>query len=337
MVVALVAAATACGDAAPTRPTPTLVTVGADARGEGRLAIVTSLPLDVGTVVGAFESASGCRVSVQPSGAADLLVLEGTALGDLVDAGDLAALPGDAGGAGDALAPVADGLPAIVDGTRYAVPVAWGADVLLYAPAELPVTPTAGWATLYDPALTGRIVVPDSPLELATAALVVGVGDPYALAPADLQAARHLLERQHPLVRGYWTSPADLGGLFASRKIAVAKARSSVAALVPSGVASLVPAGPTTGWSAWFAEPVRATHPVCAARWLEYVADPIVQTTLARSLGGSPTSNKACDAVGATVCHALRLDDRSLLAAIHLARRPDGYASWRAAWFALRG
>jgi putative spermidine/putrescine transport system substrate-binding protein len=338
-VAALVAVAAACGDGPLPGNPPAVQAAAAGTRPEGALEIATDLSLQASTVSGAFETATGCRVVQRSAGSsADILAVEGPGIGPLVDQGAAAPLPADSGGAGEVIGPLADGLPGLVDGVRYAVPFAWGPDVIAYATTAFATPPAGGWATLFDPAYAGRIVVPDTVLEVATAAVVVGAGDPYALTPADLDAAGRLLARQRPLVREYLTSSADLAGLFASGRVVVAQTRVAVAdALASDGVATELPAGATTGWSAWWVEAAHARHPACARLWLAFAADPLVQATLAATVGGAPASSRACEALGTNRCQALRLDDRALLSSISLARRPDLYDAWRATWFGARG
>ena len=186
---------------------------------------------------------------------------------------DVFALSGDSVlslAAADVAAPVPSGadddvLPAVRqagerDGQRFGVPFVWGPELLASRKA-FPTAPMS-FDSLYDPAFAGRIAVPDDPLQVALAALVLGTGDPYALNAADLDAAGQLVQRQRPLVREYWSHLSDLAGLFADGRIVLGQARGKVAAsLAPLGVDATLPDGPALGWSDWFVIAARAPHP----------------------------------------------------------------------------
>ena len=114
------------------------------------------------------------------------------------------------------------------DGRRYGVPFVWGPEYLLAARRAFPVPPTS-YNALFDPAYADQIAVPDDPFQIALAVVVLGARDPYALDSRDLYAAAELISRQRPLVREYWTDPADLGELFADGRIVLGQARGKVA------------------------------------------------------------------------------------------------------------
>ncbi len=142
--------------------------------------------------------------------------------------------------------------------------------------------------------------MPDDPFQIALAAVVLGTSDPYALDARDLDAAAELIRRQRPLVREYWTDPAELAQLFADGRIVLGQARGKVAAdLSGLGISASVPAGPVLGWSTWFVTAADAPHPRCAAKWRNYVLAPNVQITLARAAGGAPAVQAACAHRGA--------------------------------------
>jgi len=237
-----------------------------------------------------------------------------------------------------------DVLPAVrqageQQGQRFGVPFAWGPELLLSSRKAFPTPPTS-FDSLYDPAYAGRIAVPDDPLQIALAALVLGTSDPYALNAADLDAAGQLVQRQRPLVREYWSDPSDLAGLFADERIVLGQAHGKVAAsLAALGVDATLPAGPALGWSDWFVTAARAPHPRCAAKWRNYALSPNVQIALAHEASGSPAVHTACALEGPAACSADHLDDGTLLGALHVARtplEPTGIGAWEQTWGAAR-
>jgi putative spermidine/putrescine transport system substrate-binding protein len=346
LAAAVLATAAACGDDGPAT-TATAPTVDAAAPGEGALQIVAADGLAVEDVVPAFETATGCRVTVDergtsaevaraaPDATTDVFALSGDTVLSLAVAGVAAPVPK---GLDD------DVIPAVRragerDGRRYGVPFAWGPELLLSARRAFPVPPDS-FDSLYDPAYAGRIAVPDDPFQIALAALVLGAGDPYALSAADLDAAGQLVQRQRPLVREYWTDPSDLAGLFADGRIVLGQARGRVAAsLAALGVDATLPPGPALGWSDWFVVSNRAPHPRCAAKWRNYALSPSVQIALAHAATGSPAVRSACDIEGPAACSSDRLDDGALLGTLHVARtplEPTGIGAWEQTWGAAR-
>jgi putative spermidine/putrescine transport system substrate-binding protein len=340
------APAPACGDSG-SGTTTTSPPVDAAAAGEGELRIVTADGIALGDVLPAFETATGCRVTVDAGGSsaevargatdasADVFALSGDAVLSLVAGGVAAPLPRDAD---------SDVLPAVrqageQQGQRFGVPFAWGPELLLSSRKAFPTPPTS-FDSLYDPAYAGRIAVPDDPLQIALAALVLGTSDPYALNAADLDAAGQLVQRQRPLVREYWSDPSDLAGLFADERIVLGQAHGKVAAsLAALGVDATLPAGPALGWSDWFVTAARAPHPRCAAKWRNYALSPNVQIALAHEASGSPAVHTACALEGPAACSADHLDDGTLLGALHVARtplEPTGIGAWEQTWGAAR-
>ena len=270
-----------------------------------------------------------------PSAAADVFAVSGDAVLALAVAG--AAAPVPRGAADDVVAAVQRAGER--DGQRYGVPFAWGPEYLLAARSAFPVPP-ASYDALFDPAYADRIAVPDDPLQIALAALVLGTRDPYALDARDLDAAAELIRRQRPLVREYWSAPADLGALFSDGRIVLSQARGQVATdLAAAGVSASVPTGPVLAWSSWFVTAATAPHPRCAAKWRNYVLAPSVQIVLARAASGAPAVRAACTLEGAVTCAADRLDDEAFLGSLRVARtplQPTGIAAWEQAWSAAR-
>jgi putative spermidine/putrescine transport system substrate-binding protein len=346
LAAVVLATAAACGDGKPA-PAPGAPAADAAAPGEGALHVLAAQGLSVASVVPGFEAATGCRVTVEPQGSSaevvrrasatdvDVFALSGDAVLSLAVAG--AAAPVPKGADDDVIGAVRRAGER--DGRRYGVPFVWGPEFLLATQSTFGVPPTS-YDVLFDPAYAGRIAVPDDPLQIALAALVLGAGDPYALSAADLDAAEELVRRQRPLVREYWSAPADLAGLFADGRIVLGQARGKVATdLAAVGVSATVPAGPALAWSSWFVIAAAAPHPRCAAKWRNYVLAPTVQISLARAASGAPAVRAACAIEGPVACAADHLDDQAFLGSLRVARtplEPTGIAAWEQAWSAAR-
>jgi putative spermidine/putrescine transport system substrate-binding protein len=321
--------------------------VDAAAPGEGALHVLAADGIDLAGVVPDFEAATGCHVTLEPHGSSadivrnatststDVFAVSGDAVLALAVAGVAAPLPR---GADD------DVVTAVrrageQDGRRYGVPFAWGPEFILSARRSFPVPPSS-YDALFDPAYAGAIAVPDDPFQIAVAAVVLGTRDPYALDARDLDAAAELIRRQRPLVREYWTAPADLGELFADGRTVLGQARAKVADdLSGAGVVASVPTGPVLAWSSWFVTAAAAPHRRCAAKWRNYVLAPNVQIALARAASGTPAVRAACLLEGAIPCAADHLDDETFLSSLRVARtplQPTGIAAWEQAWSAAR-
>ena len=338
LAAAVLVTAAACGDDKPAAA-PAAPAVDAGAPGEGSLRVLAADGMDLTPVVPEFEAATGCKVTIEPQGTSaevvrrasdtdvDVFAVSGDSVLSLAVAGAAAPVPK---GADDDVIPAVRRV-AERDGDRYGVPFAWGPEYLLSTRRAFPVPPTS-FDSLYDPAYAGRIAVPDDPLQIAVAAVVLDARDPYALDARSLDAAAELVRRQRPLVREYWSAPADLAALFADGRVVLGQARGKVAAdLSAVGVAATVPAGPALAWSSWLVIAKTAPHPRCAAKWRNYVLGPSTQIALARAASGAPAVRAACAIEGPVSCAVDRLDDEAFLSSLRVARtplEPTGIAAW---------
>ncbi len=346
LAAVVLATAAACGDDQPAAA-PSAPAVDAAAPGEGALQVLAAEGISLAGVASEFEAATGCRVTLERRGSSaeivrnatststDVFAVSGDSVLALAVAGAAATVP--RGADGDVVGPVRRAGER--DGQRYGVPFAWGPEYILAAGRSFPAPPTS-YDALFDPAYAGQIAVPDDPFQIALAAIVLGARDPYALDARDLDAAAELIRRQRPLVREYWTDPADLGQLFADGRTVLGQARGKVAAdLAGLGISATVPTGPVLGWSTWFVTAADAPHPRCAAKWRNFVLAPNVQITLARAVAGAPAVQAACALEGPVACAADRLDDEAFLSSLRVARtplQPTGIAAWEQAWSAAR-
>ncbi|WP_019634875.1 extracellular solute-binding protein [Actinomadura atramentaria] len=247
------------------------------------------------------------------------------------------------------------------DGDVFGVPYLWGANVLMYDARTVPAP--SSWGALYDPdqarRYAGRIVVRDSPLSIADAALYLKasdrklkITDPYSLTPKQLAAVRRLLERQRPSVRDYWTDSADAVSAFAAGGAVLGGGspyQADVLGRAGRGVQTADPSEGVTGWmSAWMIG-ARAAHPNCMYQWLRWTASPDVQAQVAAWSGVAPANPQACSGERAKsgFCDAYRVGDRDRLNGILFARTPSAvcvggpdkgerrctdYVEWSRAW-----
>jgi putative spermidine/putrescine transport system substrate-binding protein len=187
---------------------------------------------------------------------------------------------------------------------RYAVPhgrqaplLLWRADILHAAPAA-----SALWGTSYGP----RLGVYDSAMQIAEAALRLGVRDPYELDRKEFLAAVRLAAEQQAFVGSYWQDEVDAVADFTGGN--------AVAGLVPPRIASLLrqdqvpvrtrqPAISTGRIDVWMLL-ARAPHPGCMYRWLDYILSAKPNAASARFLGAAPATPAACAYMDCAAVHA---------------------------------
>ncbi|WP_329519912.1 extracellular solute-binding protein [Spirillospora sp. NBC_01491] len=142
------------------------------------------------------------------------------------------------------------------DGRFYGVPFTWGSNLLAYDTRTVQPAPSS-WAALFEPEqarrYSGRLIMRDSPLAIAEAALYLKdkerklhIGDPYSLTAKQLDAAGKVLAKQRPHVKEYWQLPADAISAFAGGGTGLggATGRSGDA---PPPASSPLPAPPSSG------------------------------------------------------------------------------------------
>jgi putative spermidine/putrescine transport system substrate-binding protein len=219
-----------------------------------------------------------------------------------------------------------------VDGTVYGVPYLWTAQALLTARGAFPEGAPASWRVLYDATLRGQLAIPDSTLQVAAAARFLGYASPFSLNQTQLAAVGRLLRVQRPLVRLYGNVPTLLA-LLRSGAVVAAAGPPSVARGVASQIEATVPQEGTIGWTDTLLLGVRAKHPHCAYRFLQFVLLPRSQARLAAESGAGPTNPLGCRVAVKQVCQALyRGADAAMLQRVSFAGPPGTAATGRGDW-----
>ena len=209
---------------------------------------------------------------------------------------------------------------------------------MLLARDDVSDGPPKSLRVLWEPARSAVVALPDDPLTLATAALSVGVDDPFSLAASDLASADELLRLAPPGFR--WRSNAGLEQLFRAGEVqlAIGSPRVAIALGGRPQVSATVPSEGAVGLVRALALPARAPHPVCAYRFLSYVLEPRAQAAVAIATGLTPAVRVACGPLGRRRCASLHAKDQ-WGAGIRFAHRPVSPAApwtrWAADWRAL--
>jgi putative spermidine/putrescine transport system substrate-binding protein len=302
----LVATVAACGDASstftstPAGPTTAVVSAPAPPTStvpEGALELAAPPGAFPKRLLARFARASGCEVAVAPwsgdaatgeatlragRGTLDLVAAPAEQVRALALAGVVAPLAtGAIDGRGTIASPLRS-LPAdTVDGRTVALPYAWEPLALLSRDAAFPDGPPTSLRTLWEPARTGTVALPDDPLTLAVAALSVGVDDPFAAAAPDLNAAVELVRVAG--VRRRYAGEAALTALLrtGAATLALGPPRAALALGEHPAVTATVPREGAVGLVRTLALAARAPHRVCAYRFLAYVLEPQAQAAIA--------------------------------------------------------
>ena len=108
------------------------------------------------------------------------------------------------------------------DGQVYFIPTDWGSTAIAYNPEQITAEQVASLDIFLDPALAGRITIPDNVDDAwALAYLATGVTDKNTATEEQFQAAAAWLRQVHPNLRTYWTDPAELAQLMSTGEILV--------------------------------------------------------------------------------------------------------------------
>jgi len=190
-----------------------------------------------------------------------------------------------------------------IGGKHYGVSYEFGPNVLLYSTKVFKKAPTS-WSVLYSKKYSGRITVPDNPIQIADAALYLsktkpslGITDPYELTQSQFNASVSLLKSEHPLIKKYWALASQEISLFQSKTTIVGAAwpyqtNTLRAAKVP--VADTIPTQGATGWADTWMLATKAPDPNCAYKWMQWVTTPKVQAQEADYFGETPANKLAC-------------------------------------------
>src|SRR5262249_50278453 len=151
---------------------------------------------------------------------------------------------------------------------------------------------------------SGKITVPDNPIQIADAALYLskkdpslGITDPYELNEKQFKAAVDLLKQQRPLVKKYWASAGDEINAFKNGDVVVGASwpyQTNTLQAAKTPVRDTIPKEGATGWADTWMISSKAKHPNCAVLWIRWVSTPKVQAQQAVYFGETPANTKAC-------------------------------------------
>jgi len=275
--------------------------------------------------VTAFETETGCKVTVKDAATSDEMVsLMSTGEYDLVTASGDSSLRMVYGGVVQEIdttkipsySTVDERLQNApwhtVDGKHYGVPYQWGPNVLMYNTEAFGDQAPTSWNVVFEEqtlpdgqsnkdrvqAYSGPIYIADAALYLKTHNPELGIEDPYELNEAQFTAALDLLRAQREITPKYWGDYlVQIEDFKTEGFVASSSWPLQVNLLQADGaaIASVVPEEGATGWADTTMMAANAPHPNCAYLWLEHSIDPKVQGDVASWFGSAPSVPAACD------------------------------------------
>jgi len=127
------------------------------------------------------------------------------------------------------------------EGNHYYAPWSWGNSSIVFRTDLAPEyvgQENHTWKILWDPKYAGRVAMRDNWAGTTIpAALIAGVGDPFAMTDEEIEEVRKLLQEQRELNKFYWSSEVDAQTAIASGELVAMYAwNSAYASLKAEGV-----------------------------------------------------------------------------------------------------
>jgi putative spermidine/putrescine transport system substrate-binding protein len=252
-------------------------------------------------------------------------------------------------------------------GQVYGMPYSWDSYVTGYDVGQVQPAPQS-WSALFAPAsaarYAGKIILPDSPVTLALAALYLksaepslGISDPFELTKPQLAAAVQAVSAVRPSVGTFWDQDSvvvgqlgdgqDLLGAVLSHQIVEMSRAGLPTAGVPSPTAAAGP-GTVVGEVLSWMVTSKAPETDCMYRWLSWSASASVQERVSAWTANAPASPAACRGPAAANCAEFHESGLAAARNIVFDHLPaidcgtgqtgcTGYAQWQADWRHLTG
>jgi putative spermidine/putrescine transport system substrate-binding protein len=353
-------------------PTANMSVPSSIGKGEGQLNVIAWEGYAQPLWVRPFQAQTGCMVNAKYAGSSNQMVAlmadGGGGQYDLVSASGDASLRLIYGGDVrpvniDLIPDWKNFIPQLqspphntINGVHYGVSLQWGPNTLMYSPNDFSTAPDT-WGAIYDSKYSGKITVPDNPIQIADAALYLkatqpdlGIDDVYELTQPQFDAAINLLKQQRPLIKKYWGLASQEISMFKNGDAIIGASwpyQESVLRSDGVPIASTIPKEGATGWADTWMLATNAPHPNCAYEWLKYISTPRAQALQATWYGETPANTLACpimDKISKGSCHLYHADaPASYFDSIAFWKTPtaacdDGtqdcvpYQEWQTAW-----
>ena len=266
--------------------------------------------------VKAFEEKTGAKLSVTYTGSVDEIFAKMTASDGadfdviaietssykrltelkLLQALDLAKLPNAKN-----LMPAFQKVSAIeFDGKTYAAPFAWGSIPLIYNADTFKTAPDS-WEVLWDPNNKGKVIVMDDANNaIVTAALTLGIKDPFNLSDADFKAVKEKLLAQKKIVASYYAGFDDGVSLFAGGGIdlmmSMGEPQAPMLGKKGMNVGLTIPKEGAIGWIDCWAITKGCRDVDLAHAWIDFMLQKEVGTYISEKTGYGNTTNAEANA-----------------------------------------
>ncbi|MBX6383548.1 MAG: extracellular solute-binding protein [Microbispora sp.] len=298
--------------------------------------------------VGTFEKTTGCKVSLRyydprqgdrpgdfPPSSYDVISATPEVGGRLMDEGKTAPINTALLHGYTAIPKRLRTLPSVTRGGRvYGVPYVWATNEVLYDAEK--VSP-GGPESLFED--EGPVMLRDTPLSLADAALVLKaqgakIKNPFDLTNAQLDAAAELFTSNEDGRRTFWRDPVEVVQGFATGSVRLAQATPYHLDVLRRGHKPVraLPDRPVTGWAdAWMLS-AQAPHPSCAYKWLDFTMSADVQRRVSAWTGFAPANPKGCTGAARRICADYRVGSSRAFRGVYFAVRPKAYDKWVERW-----
>jgi spermidine/putrescine-binding protein len=216
-----------------------------------------------------FEAKHGCKVNAAYAGSVDemfakmsaskgadfdIVAVDTSSIPRYIDAGllapiDTAKIPNSAN-----LMPDFQAVPVLQkDGKTFGLPFAWGSLGLIYDTEHFKGKEPDSWATLWDPALEGRLIaLDDANNNIVTAALFLGLKNPYQLSDDEFKQVKDKLIEQKKLLLSYYAGFDDGVEIWKKNKIVAMFAMGEIQAkkMIDQGlpIKYIIPKENAVGW-----------------------------------------------------------------------------------------
>jgi spermidine/putrescine-binding protein len=165
-----------------------------------------------------------------------------------------------------------------IDGKSYGVPFAWGSLGMIYDTEFFKGKEPDSWATLWNPEYEGRMIsIDDANNSVVTAALLMGMSDPYNLTDDQLSQVKAKLIEQKKLLLSYYSGFDDGVEIWKKNKIVAMFALSELQAkkMIDQGlpVKYLIPKEKAIGWLDCMLLTSAAKEPDLAMAWMNFASE----------------------------------------------------------------
>jgi hypothetical protein len=301
-------------------------------------------------VLDGVAARTGCLVRIVPplapgavpGAGIDLVELRGDEAGALIASGRLALIEErTVPGLGDVSSRLRDVVRDAGGGLR-AIPYLWSPQLLLARRSVYGAQAPASLRSLFSLRGAARAAVPDSPLELALAALYLGLGDPFALDRDELVASRAVVAPARPLLHLY-RDAAALRALFRRGVIDLALGNPATLGDQRGKVVASLPGEGTIATERVLGVVAGTRRAVCARRVAGGLLAPVAQARLATVRGLVPVRAATCSALSESACTVLQRALSRTLANSSMAIHPaaaegvTGWPEWVGEWVLLQG